>query len=556
MAQAVTLDKFVAAIELSGLLTPEQFDEVRRLAAVQSDPQIVARDLIRRGWLTRWQAGQLLLGRTTFFMGKYRLLDLLGKGGMGAVFLAEHATMNRRVALKVVGRKLGNDPAAMERFFAEARAIAGLDHPNIVRAYSVDNEDGQFYMVMEFVDGRDLQQIVDTDGPLDYRAAADTIRQAADGLAQAHGRGMVHCDIKPSNLLVSRQGVVKILDMGVARLTGEESAPQPDSPVMGTVDYMAPEQGLGAAHFDHRADIYSLGCTLYFVLTGQPPFPEGTMAQRIVKHQTQQPRSILEKRPDAPRDLVRICRKMMAKEPAERYQTAAEVSSALAQWNPDSRVLKRAEVLDAAPQQPAADSAPPADDVASALAEIAADVAASGPRSGISRGARGMSSSIIRRRQPAKPATSNRTVFLVAIVTVLLVLVALGITIPTLISRLKAQPKPPPATKPAPTSKKPEDETEPWRRYWKGLDQKDDQPAAKPTPPKPPTTDSKPAAAKSPAGETKAAPAKPPAGETKPAAAPAAKPQAGDAKSAAKPPPAKSAAGETKPATPAKAPNP
>ena len=340
-----TVEQFLTALENSKLLDPAQLARAKSIAPAHSDPQAIAWALVREGLLNRWQAGQLLNGRQVFFVGKYKLIAFLGQGGMGSVFLGEHVTMNRRVALKIVAKKLCRDPVALERLLAEARAGAALDHPNIVQAYSVDNEGDQYYLVMEYVDGRDLQQIVQEDGPMDYSAAADAIRQAAEGLAHAHQRNMIHCDIKPSNLLVNNQGTVKILDMGLARLLGENEQAA-DERMKGTVDYMAPEQGLGV-RFDHRADIYALGCTFYFLLTGHPPFPEGTIAQRIIKHQTQQPQGILEQRPDAPRDLVKICRKMMAKQPDQRYQSADEVARALAQWKPTEPILKRAVPLDA-----------------------------------------------------------------------------------------------------------------------------------------------------------------------------------------------------------------
>jgi serine/threonine protein kinase len=346
--EAVSVDQFVQLLAKSEVLPPEKMKEVEEAAPKAKNSEHLARSLMRQGLLTPWQAGQLLIGRSSFMMGKYRRIDLLGKGGMGTVFLAEHVTMNRRVALKILPKGMENNPAAMERFMAEARAIATVDHPNIVQAYSVDNEAGQYYMVMEYVDGRDLERIVTDGGPLDYAHAADYVRQAALGLAHAHSRGMIHCDIKPSNLLVNSQGVVKILDLGLARLADDDKsdeAAKANEHILGTVDYMAPEQGLNAKSFDHRADIYSLGCTLYFLLTGQPPFPEGTLAQRIVKHQTQNPASILEKRPDAPPQLVRICRKMMAKAPKDRYQSADDVVQALSELNLEQR-LKRAVPLD------------------------------------------------------------------------------------------------------------------------------------------------------------------------------------------------------------------
>ncbi len=276
----------------------------RQAASGAADAQALARQLVQQGILTRWQAGQILVGRSSFLIGRYKLIDLLGKGGMGNVFLARHTVMNRLVALKMISRQLGQDAAMKARFFAEARAVAALDHPNIVHAYSVDSEGDRYYLVMEFIEGTDLERLVQRDGPLDFELAADCIRQAADGLAHAHGKGMIHCDVKPANLLLNAQGVVKILDLGMARLVDEDPQLAGSSGgggnLLGTVDYMAPEQALADAELDHRADLYSLGCTLYYLLTGHPPFPEGTLHERILKHQSQQPVSILESRPDAP----------------------------------------------------------------------------------------------------------------------------------------------------------------------------------------------------------------------------------------------------------------
>jgi len=347
-----TAEEFFDTLDKSDLLSPEQLADARSAAKGNDDPTAIAKVLIRQDLLTRWQAGQLLAGRSSFFLGKYKLIELLGRGGMGNVFLAEHTTMHRRVALKIVSRQVRKDPASLERFLSEARAIAALDHPNIVRAYSVDNEADRYYIVMEHVDGIDLRRMIVDDGPLDYETAADCIRQAADGLAHGHDRNMIHCDIKPSNLLVNEQGVVKIVDMGLTRLSCEEEAKknEPDDKVLGSVDYLAPEQALESADFDHRADIYSLGCTLYFLLTAQPPFPEGTLHERLMKHQTQPPPSIRKQRPDAPRELVDLCEKMMAKKAEDRPQSAEEISRILADWHPSaptpSAPLKVAESLE------------------------------------------------------------------------------------------------------------------------------------------------------------------------------------------------------------------
>jgi serine/threonine protein kinase len=334
-----TAEEFLSVLERSNLLSPAEFAEAREIAKDYTDATHFAKALIRNQIISNWQAGHMLAGRASFLLGKYKLISLLGRGGMGSVFLAAHVVMHRKVALKFIPAKIARNPAALERFLVEARTIALLDHSNIVRAYSVDNEGERYYLVMEYVEGMDLQRAVEEYGPLDLEASADYIRQAADGLAHAHKRNMIHCDIKPSNLIVTEEGVVKILDMGLARLTHDKPATAeagvPDNHVLGSVDYLAPEQALSTPDFNHRADIYSLGCTLYFLLTGHPPFPTGTLAQRIVKHQTLEPAEIGRERPEVPANLVAICKKMMAKNPADRYQTAAEVRDVLGAWQPE-----------------------------------------------------------------------------------------------------------------------------------------------------------------------------------------------------------------------------
>ncbi len=349
------VEQFLDALEKSGLLDEGQLAEARQMAAQTEDLKGLARALVQKGLLSRWQAAQLLAGRTSvFFLGKYKLIEMLGRGGMGGVFLAQHTMMNRRVALKVVSKQIAQNPAALEQFLAEARAIAALDHPNIVRAYNVDCEDGRYYLVMEYVEGKDLQRLVEQEGPLDFQKVVDYIRQAAEGLAHAHQQNLIHCDIKPSNLLVTPDGVVKILDLGLARWastaaeqkeTGEQKEKETDPRLLGTVDYQAPEVGLGQK-VDARADIYSLGCTMFFLLTGQPPFGEGTLHERILKHQSQAPPDIAALRPGVPKDLAAICRKMMAKKPADRFQSAEEVSKLLARWRPPQPKLRKAVPLE------------------------------------------------------------------------------------------------------------------------------------------------------------------------------------------------------------------
>lgn len=338
----LTAEAFLDFVRRSGLVEKDRLGEivadVRREAGDKplSDCEHLAKRLIQAKLLTRWQISRLLEGRYKgFFLNKYKLLDHLGTGGMSRVYLGEHVLMQRRVAIKVLPKDRVKDSSYLARFHREAQAAASLDHRNIVRAYDVDNLGDLHYIVMEYIEGRDLQQIVKSDGPMDYVAAADYIRQAAEGLAHAHQSGLIHRDVKPANLLVDRKNVVKILDLGLARFSGEDKASLTlafDENVLGTADYLAPEQAIDSHGVDARADIYGLGCSLYYVLTGHPPFVGGTLAQRLVMHQRQPPPSILIDRPDAPAELVQICLKMLAKKPGDRHQSADEVAKALADW--------------------------------------------------------------------------------------------------------------------------------------------------------------------------------------------------------------------------------
>lgn len=350
------VETFLNLVRRSALVDNERLEQVltelqeRHGPLAAEDSQVVSRHLHESGVLTRWQCDKLLAGRHKgFFLGKYKLLDHLGTGGMSAVYLAEHIHMHRRVAIKVLPQARVHDSSYLARFYREARAAAALDHPNVVRAFDVDNQNDTHYLVMEFVEGRDLHRLVRRDGPLGYEQAADYIRQAADGLAHAHRMGLIHRDIKPANLLIDSRGLVKVLDLGLARFTNDKQASLTvahDENVLGTADYLAPEQAVNSHTVDSRVDIYSLGCTLYFALTGHPPFPEGTLTERLMKHQTAEPASISRDRPDAPAELVTICARMMAKSPEARFQTAAEVSAALGEWLAQRRAGERLPTID------------------------------------------------------------------------------------------------------------------------------------------------------------------------------------------------------------------
>lgn len=332
-----TLEAFLDLVRKSGLVESERLDgiveKLRASGDIQNEPKILAERLVQQGLLTQFQAEQLLQGRWKgFFISKYKILQRLGRGGMGMVFLAEHKYMKRLVALKVLPRSRSGESSALERFYREAKAIAALDHPNVVRAYDLDQEGDLHFLVMEYVDGVSLQELVKAHGPFDVERAVHYLYQAAKGLQHAYTVGLIHRDIKPANLLVSRTGLVKLLDLGLARFFLDEQdilTRKYDEKVLGTADYLAPEQAIDSHVVDIRADIYSLGATFYYVLAGHPPFPEGTVAQKLIWHQTKMPKPIRELRSDVPEDVADLLQKMLAKKPQDRPQTPEEVARAV-----------------------------------------------------------------------------------------------------------------------------------------------------------------------------------------------------------------------------------
>jgi WD40 repeat protein len=272
---------------------------------------------------------------------RYRVVRLLGAGGMGAVYEAEHRVMRRPVALKVINRAYTGSAAALERFRREVHAAARLSHPNIVTTYDAEDAGETHFLVMEYVEGTDLGRLVQERGPLPVDRACDYVRQAALGLQHAFGQGMVHRDLKPHNLMLTPDGRVKTLDFGLARFASE-AAPAAGLTgtglVLGTVDYIAPEQADSPHQADIRSDIYSLGCTLYHLLAGQPPFPTGTPVQKLRAHLEKQPRPLAGLRDDLPEGLMPVLERMMAKDPRQRYQTPDEVARALQPFTTASRV--------------------------------------------------------------------------------------------------------------------------------------------------------------------------------------------------------------------------
>ena len=340
MSATVAKD-FLEMLRRSGLVEAERLVQIvdeckRKHGGKLPNAGVIADVMVDAKLLTRWHCEKMLEKKYKgFFLGKYKLLGHLGKGGMSTVYLAEHILMQRRVAIKVLPKRYVGDSSYLARFQLEAKAAAALDHPNVVRAYDVDNEGDTHYIVMEYVAGKDLQEFIKHSEDLSVEQAVDYIAQAADGLEHAHQSGIIHRDIKPANLLVDENGAIKILDMGLALFdaTSEASLTLAHSEnVLGTADYLSPEQALNSHTVDARTDIYSLGCTLYFLLTGRAPFADGSIAQRIAKHQTEIPTPVTDYHSDCPARLCEICARMMAKAPQDRYQSAREVSEVLNAW--------------------------------------------------------------------------------------------------------------------------------------------------------------------------------------------------------------------------------
>lgn len=340
MAVPVSSTDFHVLIERSGLVAPNL---LAGAIPSEGEPGEILNRLLAERLLTPFQADQLSKGRAdSFFLTeKYKILDYIGAGGMGKVYLCEHLLLHRLVAVKLLhpGTGAGPDSArAFERFYREARAVASLNDPNIIRVFDVDHAAGSPFMVMEYADGSNLHDIVSKHGPLDFHRAADAIRQAALGLQHAFEIGVVHRDIKPGNLILDRSGTVKVLDLGLARFSLDQSRNQSITEkydkhqVLGTVDFMSPEQAFEPEQVDIRSDIYGLGCTLYYLITGLVPFPDRSATEKMFAHKSRAPEPISEICPRIPFALLQVLERMMAKEREERFQTPIEVAGALAEF--------------------------------------------------------------------------------------------------------------------------------------------------------------------------------------------------------------------------------
>lgn len=356
MRNLITVDQFVRLIELSGLLPPESLRRVLRHLdeheVIVGTPVALGEWIVSEGLLTRWQTDKLLDGKHEgFLLGNYRMLGLLGQGAMGTVYLAEHMLMHRRCALKLLHPNRFKDSDFLTRFLREGRAAAAMSHPNIITAYELNTarqaDTDLYFLAMELADGMDLQRLVDESGPLSEERAIDIALQVARGLEYAHSCNLIHRDIKPTNLFVSTQGVVKILDFGLVRFHEEHDLSDDgkldsfhNETFLGTAGYLAPEQAMNSSEVDPRADLYGLGATIYFMLIGQPPFNEGTIVRRLLASQVQPAPNLRAKRPEISEEFNSLVMSLLQPKPENRPASATEVIGRLTLLAPASALVQ------------------------------------------------------------------------------------------------------------------------------------------------------------------------------------------------------------------------
>ncbi len=357
-ADSMSAETLAKALSSFHLVEEREIEKAKRVLAAENrtpNASELVSVLIREGQLTPYQAEELAADRAGgLVLGNYLLLEPIGAGGMGQVFKARHRRMKRVVAVKLLKPSAYDSQASLQRFQREVEAVARLNHPNIVAAYDADEVAGRPYLAMEYVEGSDLAAFVKKQGPLPVRHALIQMLQATRGLAYAHAQGVVHRDIKPANLLLDRSGTLRILDLGLARM---QAPPQTEAEnltgtgnIMGTADYMAPEQALDTHSVDARADVYSLGCTLYFLLTGKPPYRGDTWIAKVLAHREQPIPDVRSANPEIPTPVANLIFKMLAKQPEGR-------NSSMEQLQEDLRIcLAACEVaapLEAIPELPA-----------------------------------------------------------------------------------------------------------------------------------------------------------------------------------------------------------
>lgn len=333
--------KFRNTALLSGLVTAQQLEAAA--AALQNRPGLppatlveiddiaIAAQLQASGVLTQYQADEIRSGQTKFKLGPYVITDFIGQGGMGRVYKGVHSVMGRESAIKVLPKEKTTEEA-IANFMREIRTQAQLDHPNLVRAYDAGRDGNVHYLVVEFVPGVDLRKLIRSQGRLTQQQAASIILQAARGLDYAHNKGLVHRDIKPGNILVTAEGIAKVSDLGLAGFLQEGANDPRAGKIVGTPDYLAPEQIKSPSEVGHSTDIYSLGCTLYYAVCGKVPFPGGTARDKAQRHLHETPWHPRRFNPDLSEEFIDVIADMMEKDPKARIPTAADVVSRLEQW--------------------------------------------------------------------------------------------------------------------------------------------------------------------------------------------------------------------------------
>jgi serine/threonine protein kinase len=358
-----SVDSFLAGLRRVQLLAPEQVDEIaRELGPEYDDPRRLAQYLIQIDWLSEYQCRCLFDERwDALSVGHYQVLDRLGEGGVSEVFQAWDSLKGRVVALKVLRRDLASHQEGVRQFQRELQVVTRLSHPNVIKTFDAHEIGNVHCFAMEFVQGIDLHRYVATTGPLPVEQACDFARQTAQGLQHCHQLGLVHRDVKPANLFLvnpplanptpggttARRGdpLIKILDWGLARMLRAPGEPltlpddQADAEkglLIGTADYVAPEQALDPTLVDTRADIYSLGCTLFFLLAGRPPFEAPALMQKLMQHQEAEPPRLRELRPDVPEELETLVLRMLAKKPEDRFQIPLLVVGPLRRFCPSA----------------------------------------------------------------------------------------------------------------------------------------------------------------------------------------------------------------------------
>ncbi len=367
---ALSYTEFERAVIDLGILDAGAISE---LGLTGPDSSGLARSLVQSGALTAYQACAIQQGKARgLLIGRYLILEKLGEGGMGVVFKARHCKLGRVVALKILPPSFARSPELVLRFRREAQAAARLDHPNVVSVFDADEDRGVYFLAMDYIEGHDLDHLIREHGPLTVGQALDCVSQAARGLEAAHAQGIIHRDIKPGNLMLDVLGIIRILDLGLARLVGSSSpfgtGQAADANLtrtgvyIGTVDFTAPEQAEDSSKADHRADIYSLGCSLYFLLTGRPPFEGATPLQRIMAHYDRPPPALRATRPLIPESLDAAYLAMMAKHPDDRPRSMAEVLALLESCRPAAPAVEPAATLESFSKAVAAHGARRRDD--------------------------------------------------------------------------------------------------------------------------------------------------------------------------------------------------